>query len=357
MKKKIAVLYSGAYVWGGVETYLKNLISDSSGLGFYFFSMGKWDLTDALKDKIEVEVLSGARINILLPLQIGKKLKEKKISVLVSQGVVANFYARLTCLFFRKKHICVVHSDLVSEYQIPIIRFLYYLTDRGLRRVTGLFICVSEYLKKILLERGVPERKIRVIYSGIDFGGNPANDQRPTTNSKFIIGSLGRLKKEKGYDILIESAKDLDDDIEIRICGEGSERENLEKIIRENNLEDKVKLLGHTNDIDKFLGEIDLYIQPSRSEGFGFSVVEAMAKGVPVIVSGRGALEEVVGEKGTILNKINPAKLAKAISEAKDNYNGLKEKAEKNREDIVKKFGKRRWRDETVKAILEFDKS
>ena len=69
MKKKVAILYSGAKVWGGVETYLLNLISEAEDIEFYLLSMGEWELAEKLKEK-PVTILKNKRTNFSLPSQI-----------------------------------------------------------------------------------------------------------------------------------------------------------------------------------------------------------------------------------------------------------------------------------------------
>ncbi|PIZ00164.1 hypothetical protein COY62_04070, partial [bacterium (Candidatus Howlettbacteria) CG_4_10_14_0_8_um_filter_40_9] len=204
MKKKIAILYSGAKNWGGVETYLSNLLlEENKDIEFYFLSMGKWGLTEKLSGILgdRLVVFSQKRVNISLLFRgLPKTLRSKKIEVLVSQGVVANSYARFASFITHIPHVCIVHSDLSSEYKNLLNRLFYIFSDRLLRNVTKRYIAVSEFISERLVQGGVRRDKIKVIYNGIKFRPK-TKDQRPKTD-KIIIGSLGRLNYEKGYDLL-----------------------------------------------------------------------------------------------------------------------------------------------------------
>ena len=98
--------------------------------------------------------------------------------------------------------------------------------------------------------------------------------------------SVGRLSKEKGYDLLIEAwsivAEKYPDWI-LNIYGEGPERVNLEKQIKKYNLEKNIFLKGATSDVQNKYQESSFFISSSRYEGFGIVIIEAMSCGLPVI--------------------------------------------------------------------------
>ena len=85
---------------------------------------------------------------------------------------------------------------------------------------------------------------------------------------------------------------------ELWIAGEGPSRPELESLILSLGLGDRVRLLGFRDDVRSLLGEADLFVLPSHSEGFGITLVEAMACEVPVLASNVGGAGEVIGELG-----------------------------------------------------------
>lgn len=126
--------------------------------------------------------------------------------------------------------------------------------------------------------------------SNVDFIYNPLlidkkECDKKTENSKKVC-AIGRLDKQKGYDLLIpawtEVAK-LHPDWTLNIYGDGPERDSLQELINQNGLQDKVILHGYCANIPEILSQSEIFAFPSRHEGFGNVLVEAMTYGVPPI--------------------------------------------------------------------------
>lgn len=145
----------------------------------------------------------------------------------------------------------------------------------------------------------------------------------------FRIVYVGRLEERliKGQDILIRAAAKLisqGTDISVDLIGEGPARARFEQMITESGVGDKVRLLGAKSQeyLREHLADYDLFVQPSRKEGFGISAVEAMAALVPVLVSDVDALLEVTGNGkfGYSFESENPDALASEIAAIIANY-------------------------------------
>ncbi|MDX2186801.1 MAG: glycosyltransferase [Opitutaceae bacterium] len=128
----------------------------------------------------------------------------------------------------------------------------------------------------------------------------------PDFSGCYVIGSLGRLVWQKGYDQLIPIAADVcreRPDVRFVILGKGPEEASLRAQIRAHALEDKFFLAGEVADGEDWLESMDLYVQPSRFEGTPNAVQEALARGVPVVatpVDGMGELGVVSRIHGVI---------------------------------------------------------
>jgi glycosyltransferase involved in cell wall biosynthesis len=98
------------------------------------------------------------------------------------------------------------------------------------------------------------------------------------------------------------------------IAGEGPMRSALEALIARSGLEESVRLLGHRPDIESVLEALDVFVQPSRSEGMSNTILEAMASGLPVVATHVGGADEMVvdGETGVLV----PAHDAQALASA-----------------------------------------
>jgi len=117
---------------------------------------------------------------------------------------------------------------------------------------------------------------------------------RPATGR---IAVVGRLEWEKGVDRAIQALHLLRRRMghaTLRIVGEGSQRGNLEALAKELGLSEAVEFTGHTGDVRRLLNECDLLVMPSRWEGFGFVLVEAMLLELPTVAFDLPAAREIV---------------------------------------------------------------
>jgi glycosyltransferase involved in cell wall biosynthesis len=165
-------------------------------------------------------------------------------------------------------------------FQYSLYRLNQWLSVRLFKRADVIITC-NEYVKQALVEAGLEEKKVRVVYLAVNVDRVRAAKPRPEYQAMFI----GRLVAQKGVFDIIEAIKDLN--LTVGMVGEGEEYENLQKIIRQNKLEKRVKLLGYLNDTEPLLYELlqgcDFFLFPSYEEGYGIVIAEAIAAGKPVI--------------------------------------------------------------------------
>lgn len=368
--KHIVVIYSGAKHSGGIETYLEQLFAniDKEKLDLRLLSLGNWPLTNQLPaTSYQLQILSGKRVRPKTVSEIKKYVLENNIDLIVSQGTVANAYARAASFLSGVPSLVVVHSDLKYDYPRSLVRSIYVLIDRVTRFQTKYYIAVSSYLKEKLVDSGIPSDKVTVIYNGVVDNVIPVNagiylDPRdPTPHScgraskheddkVLVIGSIGRLHPVKNYAELILALPKLQTtNYQLLIYGEGSERSKLETLISQLKLEGKVKLFGNIEQAREQLSQLDIYVQPSLSEGFGITVVEAMLAGKPVIVSPFGSLPELVqnDKTGIVMKSANYAEIAAAINDLALNKEKRDRIALAGQKYAQEKFGVDRWIRET----------
>lgn len=137
------------------------------------------------------------------------------------------------------------------------------------------------------------------------------------TDSKIIL-SVGRLHMQKGFDIAIEAAKILKNkniDFKWYIIGEGEEYSNLKKMIKEYNLENNFKLIGARSNPYPYFKTCDIYVQPSRFEGYCITLAESRVFAKPAIVTNfAGAEEQIKNEVNGLIVGISPEKIANSIT-------------------------------------------
>lgn len=202
-------------------------------------------------------------------------------------------------------------------------------------------VCVSDYMRNDVAARGFSKDRLLTIYNGVDVPDAPCLD------GSYIL-SLGRLVRLKGLDSLIRAMEHTD--CQLRICGEGPERRNLERLSQHLGLTDRIDFMGWISEEEKFrmLCECRMFVIPSVHEAYGMVAAEAMSYGKPVIASNTGGLPEVVGDAGMLIPAQNERALAEAI-------NSLDRDPERRR--LLGQAAKERMRafswDEMAKRTLE----
>jgi len=139
-----------------------------------------------------------------------------------------------------------------------------------------------------------------------------------------VVTTVARLQPEKGVDILVRAFAELapsHPNARLVICGSGREvKLQVRAMIAELGLEGQARMAGFRRDVPAVLAATDVYALPSRAEGLGFSLLEAMASGCPVVASRVGGVPEIVtdGQDGLLVEPENPAALASAIGRLLD---------------------------------------
>lgn len=141
-------------------------------------------------------------------------------------------------------------------------------------------------------------------------------------NLVFTLLAVGGLDKIKGFDILIEEVSRLEFPFHLNIAGEGGERKNLESLVKNFGLTEKVSLLGHREDIPSLIATADLVVVSSHSEGFGRVVAEALFYGKLLISRRVGLSIEILPEE-LLIDSFEIAKKVDDIYKDKEHYNKL----------------------------------
>ena len=186
----------------------------------------------------------------------------------------------------------------------PLQRFLKRLTSR---RVSA-HVAVGERSARAVEEAvGLPSGSVRTIYNGVP---DVQVDPLPRRANGPVIGAVGRLSQEKGYDLAIRALPNLPGSTLV-LVGDGSERERLVALSAELGVSDRVDLVGWSDEPRRYLPGFDAFVLPSRQEGFPLAVVEAMLAGVPVVAADVGSVSEAVveAETGFLVPRDDPAAL------------------------------------------------
>ncbi len=245
--------------------------------------------------------LSTARIPVFV---VGKRWKADPFALLRLQQLIhrvqpdlvhtwmftAGAYGRVAARRCGIRHI--VHGErCVDQWKTT----WQWMIDRRLARVTDRIVANSNGVETFLGEKGLPTDKIQVIPNGVSAGqGDPAVPRSELLRELQIpddarlIGAVGRLWPQKRVKDLIwalELVCVLHPTTRLLIMGDGPQRQMLERYARLASDLDRVRFLGHRDDVPRILPHLDLLWQGSEYEGQPNAVMEAMAAAVPVIAS------------------------------------------------------------------------
>lgn len=213
--------------------------------------------------------------------------------------------------FFGKKVIFHLHGaefNLFFEKSCKIIQLLI----KNILEISDLILVLSEQWQKDISIK-CNNRNIQVLYNPVKIGKIREKNDSETINILF----MGRIGKRKGVYDIIKAANLLNNSkIKIYMYGDG-EYDEIDKIIKENNLQDRVILSGWIAgyQIEQAYQNADIYILPSYNEGLPMSILEAMAWGLPVISTNVGGIPDAVieNENGYLIKPGDYEELANKI--------------------------------------------
>ena len=229
----------------------------------------------------------------------------------------------LAAVLSGKKMIWTIHGEYsLSILTIFFLRALdFILSDKKFRYIADSISALHSTLP-FTVKNLKPDN---IIPTGInlkpylqEYNQSLIREKYNIKDDTILIGSTGRIVWQKGYDQLLSLLENYDFGgkiFHILVAGDGSLRNKFIKRIGENKLESHITFIGNIKNIPEFLSALDIYIQPSVTEGFPLSVLEAMASKLPIISSNAGGLKEMIidGENGMTYESGDISKLDKTI--------------------------------------------
>lgn len=212
--------------------------------------------------------------------------------------------------------------NFLSKFVIKIIAYFTVLLSHKT-------IAVSKITKKQMTWPGA-QKKMFVVKNAIghiDFLDKETarnfldkTSPSPLGENKIWLGTIGELHKIKGQKYLIEAIsllREIYPNILLIIIGEGEERKNLEKQIKDGGLENHVLLYGYLEEASRYLKAFDIFVLPSLSESLGYVLLEAGLSEVPIVSTKIGGIPEIIEDKkdGLLVSTKNPSEIKDAVVE------------------------------------------
>jgi len=242
------------------------------------------------------------------------------------------------CRKYRIPYIIEPHGALYpyamhKKYWKKVVYFNLFVRNI-LKRASAIFYTTHDELLKTHHYLGLKNRAV-IVPNGLhlaEFNNLPIKsdliDSYPQLKNKRIVLYLGRMHQKKGLDLLIKAFAQLtkeEKNIFLLIVGndEGGYIRKVHRWIKAENITDKVLFTGLLIGREKLAAYCgsDVFVLPSYNENFGMTVVEAMACGVPVVISDQvGLYEEVKRGKAGIITKCNVQSIVTGIKSVLDNH-------------------------------------
>lgn len=282
-------------------------------------------------------------------LKLRDLIKREHIHIIQSHLLGSNVYCALAGLLTRRPVVATFHGAVDIGANERFMGLKFSAINLGAQHV----VAVSKNLRQYLLERTpLSPQKLKVIYNGItteEFNkprSNALRERYGWGKHDVVVGSLGNIRLAKGYDILLQAAARLKSSpIPFRFLIAGQGKAGLEdKLLQQRaelGLDDSVHFLGFQDDPAAFLANLDLFLLSSISEGFSIATIQAMASGLPVVVTRSGGPQEIVthGQDGWMVDAGKPEAIAEALSILATNAELCAQLAQNGREHAKATFG------------------
>jgi L-malate glycosyltransferase len=198
----------------------------------------------------------------------------------------------------------------------------HHVAYRLMASVPDAVFAVSEQVRQHCIEVDrIDPARVQTIYNGLNLADWNTVSRRPGAPSEILITTVGNIRRVKGHDVFIKAAASIVPrfpKVSFSIAGDVLEADyfdELQTLVLDLNLSDHFHFVGGITNLREHLSVADIFVLPSRSEGFSNAIVEAMAAGLPVVATNVGGNAEAVkeGVSGFLVPSEDPAALSAAI--------------------------------------------
>ncbi|MFA5339471.1 MAG: glycosyltransferase family 4 protein [Candidatus Omnitrophota bacterium] len=247
-------------------------------------------------------------------------LLTNKIDILHANEYRSDIIGFLAARHTNARTIATAHGWLYIDPKIK----LYEWIDSMFLRAFDEVIAVSGAMKNELAKAGIPQDKLKIIENALDYSdirsgaGSDIRKEIGAGPETIIVGSVGRLSLERGYEYLLDAAKEIlgkCSDIKFLIAGDGDLKNSLIARAQRLGIKEKIVFLGFRKDVKNVYAALDIFVSSSLRESFGLALVEAMAAGKPVVATAVGIAQEIIknGDNGLLVKPGSAEEIGKAM--------------------------------------------
>ncbi len=280
---------------GGIERVTLTLIEEFQNRGvscYLALRQCRGDFLDEARRLTEVVEIAGDGIHRFVPRlsELIRKVRPTHLITAVPDVTLLTLIARWKADSGAR----IIQGAHLTQARIAHPRgvggWIRSTVERNLTRVASRYVdaivAVSEGVDiELRNELGAPANKVFLIHNPIVREVAARIDESSVLKKELRFIAIGRLSRQKGFDLLVRALAGVKGGWRLDVYGAGPELDALTSLVEDCGLHGRIEFRGHTDDPNAALDAADWLIMPSRYEGFGLVLVEAMARGVPVISS------------------------------------------------------------------------
>lgn len=250
-------------------------------------------------------------------LELRRFLKEERIQIVQTFFESSDIWAGTVAKTMSKVKL------IWSRRDMGILRtHKHHLAYRLMAAAPDAVFAVSEQVRRHCIEVDrIDPARVMTVYNGLDLSDWSKAPSASKSSKTQLVTTVGNIRRVKGHDVFIQAAATVAAQfphVSFSVAGDILEHDffvELQTMVRELNLSDRFHFVGGVSDLHAHLSAADIFVLPSRSEGFSNAIVEAMAASLPVVATNVGGNAEAVedGVSGFVVPSEDPAALASAI--------------------------------------------
>lgn len=314
---------------GGIVSLCRDINTYSKHNNFFYFLFEGGSIAKEIAAQGgTVEVATNAKGH---PLQAARQLvrycKAQRIDVVVDH--TGSPYTRLAHIYAalrlkKVRFLLYLHSNAAESigqgFKSRLYKWLMHSAARHSAHIVAISNSVADSYVQLFR---LPKKKITVVYNGTDLARFTPHSAH--TDGIFRLIYVGRIFSSKGIDLLLKAIAACPADASLQLTVVGSDHDGYTKkmqaLSHQLQLDDQVQFLGRRTDVPQLLQQADLFVHPAVwEEGFGITLIEAMASGVPCLAFRKGAIPEIIdpNTNGLMIDRCTADALAHGIQQALD---------------------------------------
>jgi glycosyltransferase involved in cell wall biosynthesis len=321
--KKLLFIVTKSEVGGAQKFILEqiNVLSATNKYNFYIATDEKGWLIDNSSTSLQGTYLNNgirSKLSFYYFINLFFYVKKIKPDLIICNSANAGFYGRIIAFLQQRKSVYYSHG-WSSVYQGGNFSFILNRIEQFLSLISSKVICISQNDYNVAFNSiHIPPQKLSLISNSIIPPIVQIEKRHLLSLNKKIL-TIARFAKPKRVDLLIQSFLNLPD-FELYVVGDGPDFNSLKDLVESLGLKN-IFFLGEITNFNEW-HEFDCFVLISDSEGLPMSCLEAMANGLPLVISNVGGCYELVDGNGYLVEN-NPHAISDAIKESHQGFSSL----------------------------------